>query len=84
MAYSLRKRLVLILIVLDDALRAQPQPLKSAKGLVLILIVLDDALRGRLTQNQFVKRLKVLILIVLDDALREEKTSSTDMKAALS
>ena len=60
---------VLILVLLDDALRhIECDNCNNCMDCVLILVLLDDALRrlGSLTPTPFF----VLILVLLDDALR--------------
>ena len=61
---------VLILIVMEDALRAGVSLYPELEA-VLILIVMEDALREMAKCNSFFL-LSVLILIVMEDALRDE------------
>ena len=62
---------VLILVLLDYALRLSPGLIIPHQVLlVLILVLLDYALRHMVAQAIGVAKLKVLILVLLDYALR--------------
>ena len=61
---------VLILVVVEDGLRAVTADDKELfNDVVLILVVVEDGLRGCVDLNQK-KRRNVLILVVMEDGLR--------------
>ena len=71
-------KVVLILVLLEDALR----PLKYCipiriRVMVLILVLLEDALRHQTTIRTDEQEVSVLILVLLEDALRRVKTLTT-------
>ena len=70
---------VLILVLLDDALRVYAKEAVANQCLsVLILVLLDDALRDDSFENMLYE-CTVLILVLLDDALRAMKTNTEIM-----
>ena len=67
---------VLILILMEDALRDYTQLLTGASW-VLILILMEDALREYFLEEIEPIPVKVLILILMEDALREKSNGHT-------
>ena len=67
---------VLILVLMDDALRQFSNQGSYWRKQVLILVLMDDALRpkGEITLDEL---LEVLILVLMDDALRRPTCQSS-------
>ena len=62
---------VLILVLMEDALRVQRgSNLYDERGNVLILVLMEDALRATEIISVDIKGSQVLILVLMEDALR--------------
>ena len=66
----LASKLVLILVVMEDGLRAISISRLGRYPTVLILVVMEDGLRDGRTQLQGRGKVLVLILVVMEDGLR--------------
>ena len=72
---------VLILVLMDDTLRAIARFGIIIKHSVLILVLMDDTLRAAKTQTLKTST-RVLILVLMDDTLREEKEGLNNLTLA--
>ena len=66
-------RTVLILVLMEDALRDKAAYLVNHKDKVLILVLMEDALREPKLCSLMHLVIEVLILVLMEDALRELK-----------
>ena len=62
--------MVLILVLMEDALRDTEEEEDTLDQTVLILVLMEDALRDRDHYINRYKLMKVLILVLMEDALR--------------
>ena len=62
---------VLILVLMEDALRVLLHNQSRDNVLVLILVLMEDALRASDAKTGQVQSNKVLILVLMEDALRD-------------
>ena len=70
LGFQVTSKEVLILVVMEDALREKPSITSIGKWEVLILVVMEDALRES-WKNYLKWFWPVLILVVMEDALRD-------------
>ena len=71
--------LFLILVLMEDALRAGGLDLLAHQKRVLILVLMEDALRVVVERPKRKKRTIVLILVLMEDALREGLDPATKL-----
>ena len=64
------KRVVLILVLMEDTLR-DANTVENVKKVVLILVLMEDTLRVMLESIIISLLIRVLILVLMEDTLRE-------------